>query len=168
MINAPLSVDTAAIEIRLSLAPEWPKADAVAVLAKTAAAAAYALPELSEDVGVVAGELMENAVKYGDWSGAAWLGFSFLSSNDLLEIEVSCPCDTTSPHYKRLMASLRTIEKANARDSYLERFAQIAQDRNERGGLGLLRLAHGANCRLSARLAEDDRLHVRAQLAIQR
>ena len=168
MITAPMSADVAAIEIRLSLAPEWPKADAVAVLAKIAAAAAYALPELSEDVGVVAGELMENAVKYGDWSGSAWLTFSLLSDDDQLEIEVSCPCDTSSPHYERLLSSLRTIEKTNARDSFLARLAQIAQNRNERGGLGLLRLAHGANCRLSARLAENDRLHVRAELAIVR
>ena len=168
MNNAPNPSDATAIEIRLSLAPEWPKADAVAVLAKNATAAAYAHPELSEDVGVVAGELMENAVKYGDWSGAASLTFSFVSDSDQLEIEVSCPCDTTSPHYGRLMAALRTIERANARDSFMERLAQIVRDRNERGGLGLLRLAHGANCRLSARLAENDRLHVRAQLPILR
>lgn len=168
MIDAPISADAAAIEIRLSLPPEWPKADAVAVLAKTATAAAYAHAELSEDVGVVASELMENAVKYGDWSGAAQLTFSFISVSDQLEIEVSCPCDATSPHYERLMTSLRTIEKSNARDSYLERLAQIVEDPNERGGLGLFRLAHGANCRLSARLAEDHRLHVRAQLPILR
>ncbi len=168
MTNAPMSANAAAIEIRLSLAPEWPKADALAVLAKTAAAAAYALPELSEDVAVVAGELVENAVKYGDWSGPASLTFSFLSGDDELEIEVSSPCDTTSPHYERLLASLRTIDKANARDSYLERLAQIARDRKERGGLGLLRLAHGAKCRLSARLADDHRLHVRAQMTISR
>jgi hypothetical protein len=168
MNSALIPADAAAIEIRLSLAPEWPKADAVAVLAKTATAAAYAHAELSEDVGVVAGELMENAVKYGDWSSTAPLTFSFVSDSDKLQIEVSCPCDTTSLHYGRLMASLRIIEKANARDSYLERFAQIVRDPNERGGLGLLRLAHGANCRLSARLAEDDRLHVRAQLPILR
>lgn len=168
MNSALTPADAAAIEIRLSLAPEWPKADAVAVLAETATAAAYSHPELSEDVGVVAGELMENAVKYGDWSGTASLTFSFVSHSDQLEIEVSCPCDTTSPHYERLMTSLRTIEKANARDSYLERLAQIVRDPKERGGLGLLRLAHGANCRLSATLADDDRLHVRARLRILR
>jgi hypothetical protein len=168
MTKAPISADAAAIEIRLSLAPEWPKADAVAVLAKTAAAAAYALPELSEDVGVVAGELVENAVKYGDWSGTATLTFSFFSDDDQLEIEVSSPCDVTSPHYQRLLASLRTIERANPSDPYLERFSQIARDRKERGGLGLLRLLHVANCRLSARLAEDNRLHVRARMTISR
>jgi hypothetical protein len=94
--------------------------------------------------------------------------FAFLSDGAELEIEVSCPCDRASHHYERLSASLRLIEKANARDSYLKRMAQIAQDRNERGGLGLLRLAHEAKCRLSARLAEDDRLHVLARLTVPR
>jgi hypothetical protein len=168
-MNAALvPAEAAAIEIRLSVTPEWPTADAVAVLAKNATAAAYADPELSEDVGVVAGELMENAVKYGDWSNAASLQISIVSDSDQLEIEVDCPCDTTSPHYERLLASLRTIEKSNPRDSYLERLAEIVRDPKERGGLGLFRLAHGANCRLTARLAEHDWLHVRAEVPIAR
>ena len=168
MSTAPVPAKAGAVEIRLSLAPEWPKADSVAVLAKTAAAAAFDEPDISENVGIVAAELMENAIKYGDWSGPDSVTFSFLSYNAELEIEVSCPCDRTSPHYERLAASLRTIAKANARDSYLKRLAQIAEDRNERGGLGLLRLAHEANCRLSARIAEDDRLHVQARMSLPR
>lgn len=168
MSHAPAPSTPAAIEIRLSLAPEWSKADAVAVLAKSAAAAAFAQPDLSEDVGIVAGELMENAIKYGDWSCPACVTFSFLSDSDKLEIEVSCPCDTESNHYQRLSAALRALEKANARDSYLERLALLADNHDEHGGLGLLRLAHEANCRLSARLAADDRLHVQARLTIPR
>ena len=168
MKSAPSPANAAAIEIRLSLAPEWPKADTVAVLAKNAAAAAYGQTDLSENVGIVAGELMENAIKYGDWSGPAWLTFSFLSHGVELEIEVSCPCDTDSPNYERLSAALRVIQKANARESYLKRLAQLAQDRNQHGGLGLLRLAHEAKCRLSARLTEDDRLHVQARLNLPR
>ena len=170
MSNTSVPAKPAAVEIRLSVPPEWPKADSVAVLAKTAAAAAFDQRDLSEYVGIVASELMENAIKYGDWSGpdSNSVTFSLLSDSAELEIEVSCPCDRTSPHYERLSASLRLIEKANARDSYLERLAQIAEDENERGGLGLLRLAHEANCRLSARLAEDDRLHVQARMSLPR
>jgi hypothetical protein len=163
-----VSADAAAIEIRLSLAPEWPKADAVAMVAKAAAAAAFAQRDVSDTVGIVACELMENAIKYGDWSGPAQVTFSFRSAGGQLEIEVSCPCDTASPHYERLLAALRVIEKANARDSYLKRLAEIARDSDERGGLGLLRLAHEAKCRLSARLADHDRLHVQARLALPR
>jgi len=162
------SADAGAVVIRLSLTPDWPKADTVAILAKTAASAAFAHADLSESAGIVADELMENTIKYGDWSCTANVTFSLLSHSDQLEIEVSSPCDSTSPHYQRLWASLRNIEKANPRDSYLERLAQIAQDHNERGGLGLLRLAHEANCRLSARVADGERLHVRASLPIPR
>lgn len=169
MRSAPVPAAAAAtVEIRLSLAPDWPKADAVAVVARSAAAAAFSQRDLSDNVAIVACELMENAIKYGDWSGSACVTFSMRSEGEQLEIEVSCPCDTASPHYERLSTSLRLIEKANARDSYLQRLAQIARDSNEHGGLGLLRLAHEAKCRLSARLAENDRLHVQARIPLQR
>jgi hypothetical protein len=168
MRSVPVSDDAAAIDIRLALAPEWPKADAVAMVAKAATAAAFAQRDVSDMVGIVACELMENAIKYGDWSGPAKVMFSFRSDGDYLAIEVACPCDQASPHYERLSAALRLIEKANARDSYLERLAQIARDSNERGGLGLLRLAHEAKCRLSARLADNDLLHVQARLPLPR
>jgi hypothetical protein len=168
MRSVPASADAAAIDIRLSLAPEWPKADAVAMVAKAAAAAAFAQRDISDTVGIVSCELMENAIKYGDWSGPARVTFSFRSDGGELVFEVGCPCDTASPHYERLSAALRLIEKANARDSYLKRLAQIARDSNERGGLGLLRLAHEAKCRLTAKLAENDWLHVQARLSLPR
>jgi len=168
MRSTPVSADAAAIDLRLSLAPEWPKADAVAMVAKAAAAAAFAQRDVSDMVGIVACELMENAIKYGDWSGTSKVTFSFRSDGGELVFEVACPCDTASPHYERLTAALRLIEKANARDSYLQRLAQIARDTNERGGLGLLRLAHEAKCRLSARLVDNDLLHVQARLPLPR
>jgi hypothetical protein len=155
------------IEIRLSLPPDWPKADAVAVFAKAGASATFDQAELGDIVGMVAGELMENAIKYGDWSQPSHLTFSLVSADDRLEIEVSCPCDPTSNHYARLVSSLERITKADARDSYLARLVQLSKDRKERGGLGLLRLAHEANCRLSASLT-DERLHVRACMDLPR
>ena len=159
---------TGAIDLRLSLPPDWPKADALAILAKHVATVAFDDADLSDTLGIVAGELMENAIKYGNWSdGDACLTFSLSWRGDELEIDVSCPSDPASAHYERLMMVLQKIEKSDTRDSYLERLARIAQDRCERGGLGLLRLAHEANCLLRARLVEE-RLHVQARMKIAR
>ncbi len=117
-----------------------------------------------EALAMVACELLENALKYGDWARAPAAPFTLRVTGTDREVEVvvANPVDPASAGVRQLLAELRRIEAApSARDAFTERLRAVATTTGAMGGLGLARIAYEAGCALSAELA-DGVLRVRA------
>lgn len=107
-----------------------------------------------DQLGMVVGELLENAVKYGDWSNPGSLAHVRISGS-AAQVEISvihpiAPDTDVSP----LMLALERIRAApSPLEAYVSRMHEIAE-RSEHsggsGGLGLVRIAFEANCTLAA------------------
>jgi anti-sigma regulatory factor (Ser/Thr protein kinase) len=116
-----------------------------------------------EPLAMVAGELLENAVKFGYWKDPArrTLGLAVRGVDDRIEIVVSSPTDLDDPNLRALVAELGRIERApSAQEAYLDRVRRIAL--TGKGGLGLARIAHEGGCVLSADVSPDRTLRVKA------
>ncbi|HSN92882.1 MAG TPA: hypothetical protein VLS93_16750 [Anaeromyxobacteraceae bacterium] len=120
------------------------------------------LPGL-EPIAMVAGELIENAVKFGKWSdpARAVLGVSVSGDPGRVEIVVSNPTDLDDPNLKSLVAELGRIQHApSPQEAYLDKVRKIALA--GMGGLGLSRVAHEGGCDLFAEVTPDKTLRVKA------
>lgn len=119
---------------------------------------------VSESLAMVAGELLENAVKFGDRAARAGQGFGLSVQGDErgVEIEVSSPAAPSSPEVERLLAEIARIGHApSPREAYLDAMRRVAL-RGGGSGLGLARIAHEGGCDLSATVGTDGVLRVRA------
>ena len=117
-----------------------------------------------EALAMVAGELLENAVKFGDRGPRADQGFGLSVRGDErgVEIEVSNPVDTSSKAVALLLAEISRIGHAvSAQEAYLDAMRRVAL-RGGGSGLGLARIAHEGGCDLSATVGTDRVLRVRA------
>ena len=144
---------TAPLSLSLVVRPEWAHAaslrSAVAGLVKAATGDA----DGASNAGMVACELAENAIKYGDWSVAGGFDFRLTMDGDDLCIEVIAPYDGASGAFDRLRAILRAIHERSAKEAYLARVAEVAEKSGEVGRLGLLRIAHEVGAQITAEVA---------------
>jgi hypothetical protein len=128
--------------------------------------AAFPDPDVRDLAAMVVSELLENALKYGDWTGTpdgpAACRLEVEGGPEVLKVVVSHPA-RRGKSLDRLFAALASIEHApNAEEAYLERMRELAQGREGPGGLGLRRIAHEARCALSAQLNPEGVLTVTA------
>jgi hypothetical protein len=122
----------------------------------------------AEVASMVVGELVENALKYGDWTGGALAEAGarvrISGSAAAVKIEVHNPLPEGAST-QLLFAVLERIRASpSLQDAYVERLREVARDPAASGGLGLLRIAYEANCQLAASV-DGRRLSMTAQLA---
>jgi hypothetical protein len=141
------------LRINLPHSPNW---DAIELLRGSVLACvnvAFPDPALAARIGLVAGELMENAVKYGNWRGEREGAFALqlCGHDDRLTIEVASPAGDDSPHLARLRAELERIAVApSPEEAFLKGIRGAALSR--RRGLGLARIVHEGGCDLEAEI----------------
>jgi len=119
---------------------------------------------LCETLAMVAGELLENAVKFGDPKapGAQGFGLSVVGDEGGVEVEVSNPADPASPSVEKLLTEIsRIVHAPSTQEAYLDAMRRVAV-RGGGSGLGLARIVHEGGCDLSARVGSDGVLRVRA------
>ncbi len=130
-------------------------------------AAAFPAPGLRDLAAMVVGELLENALKYGDWGprpeGPAACRLEVQGGPDLLSVSVAHPVKA-GPGLDRLHQALAALASApSVEEAYLTRMREVAQRAGPgNSGLGLLRIAHEAGCRLSADVTPEGLLTVTA------
>ena len=118
-----------------------------------------------QTVSMIASELLENAVKYGEWEDRDRNSFRLRVDGDDggVQVEVCNPVDPASPELEAVLATVAAIQEHSAPEVYRQRLATIAaQGPDEQAsGLGLVRIAYEGECRLEAQV-EGDVLRVRA------
>ncbi len=123
-----------------------------------------------EGIAMVAGELMENAVKYGAWNDSNTARFSVYVNGGPqgLEVVVSNPVER-----RHAGSALKTLQNImlflesfpDAKSAYQARICAIANDATnvKESGLGLVRIAYEGNCHLDVHMTDDCTLAVRAR-----
>jgi len=110
---------------------------------------------------MIAGELLENAIKYGQWDKAEpLLRLRVWGEPHHVSIEVENPIgDGSQPAVQELTRTLEWLDGFSDRESaYRARLLDIAASPREQGRksrLGLARIAYEGNCNVSAQIMGD-------------
>ena len=152
--------------LELPMGPEWRNIELLRSAILNCLVAVFDDPDLSNSVGTVTSELLENAIKYGEWSlqGVRYLVLVAKGTHDAVEIEVKSPLAPASPDYAELVKTIAEIAAfPSPRDAYIARMLEIADAPSGTGvsRMGLARIAYEGPCRLEAHL-EGGMLSVKA------
>jgi hypothetical protein len=155
--------------LELPLQPEWQNVDLLRLAILNCLSAVFGDPDLSESVGIVTSELLENAIKYGDWQHGRtrFLRLSVCGGGHEVKVEVASPIHQGSPHLERIAHTLAWIGNfPSARDAYIARMRAIAEEPDQAGEskMGLVRIAYEGPCAIEAKAGDDDVMHVRATI----
>jgi hypothetical protein len=155
--------------LELPLQPEWHNVDLLRLAILNCLSAVFGDPELSESVGIVTSELLENAIKYGDWAHgkSRFLLLMVCGGGHEVKVEVASPLRDGSPHLERIKSTLKWIaEFPNAREAYIARMRAIADQPGRAGEskMGLVRIAYEGPCSIEAKAGVDGIMHVRATI----
>jgi hypothetical protein len=149
--------DEFGFSIDLTVRSEWRNIDLLRTSVQNCFTAVFADVDGCHAIAMVTGELLENALKYGDWTRGDRAKFRLRVEGGERGIAVS----VQNPLRDDAMELMKTIDWirgfAKPEQAYRARMLQIAQ---EEGGdtmpsqLGLVRIAFEGNCRLEAKMAE--------------
>lgn len=165
--------------VELPVSADWASIESLQRALMSRLEAPLSDPELCRTVGMVMSELVENAIKYGDWSRrerasaavrrraaeAAGVG----GVVEVIEIEVRSPASGRDA-LDAVNRRIRWIQGfPSAREAFAARVLHLSALSGEAGrrggGLGLVRIAYEGGCALQAWLSPDERtLHVKATL----
>ncbi len=108
---------------------------------------------------MVAGELLENAIKYGKWGdGDRLLHLRVWGGSNDANVQVENPIEPGSRHVHDLLATLSWMQGfPGAEDAYRAKLVEVAAAPRDRSvsRLGLVRVAYEGNCRLEAEVLGD-------------
>ncbi len=167
------------IHLELTLPPIWDRVREARAALIHAARAVGLGDEYADIAGLVTSELLENAIKYGNFSldGPAVTLVVHMSSG-LARIVVTNPVDPRSEHPQRLRATLaRLADAASPLDAYVARMAQILtplvphrpsqppEPDSTESGLGILRVAHEGGSTVNARFLGEAAIEVTASMS---
>lgn len=111
----------------------------------------------SHNIAMVTGELLENAIKYGDWSKGEpghRLRLRVTGASDRARVTVENPA--TQAQYEDLCRALAWLESfASADEAYRARLLALAQTTDpDVSKLGLVRIAYEGRCSIKAEYVE--------------
>jgi len=132
---------------------QWESVELLRSSVQNCFAAVFRRIEGADALAMVTGELLENAIKHGHWTGEDGI-FRLRVWGDSSSGNVS----VTNPvrageHPEKLYETLRWIDGfANAADAYRARLVEVARPGQPGGGLGLVRIAYEGGCRIKAEI----------------
>jgi anti-sigma regulatory factor (Ser/Thr protein kinase) len=151
-------------QLELPVRREWEAIDPLRQTVTACLRVVFSDLALCDALAMVAGELLENAVKYGTIGPGVerGIGISVVGDEDGVEVEVASPLPPGGRDLARLEAELERIARApSPQEAYLDAMRRVAL-RGSGSGLGLARIAHEGGCDLHASLGDDGLLRVRA------
>lgn len=151
--------DEFGFSIDLTVRNEWRNVDLLRTSVQNCFTAVFADLDGCHAIAMVTGELLENALKYGDWISGdrAMFRLRVHGNSGKIDVSVSNPLKEADANAATL---LKAIEWINGFDkpeqAYRARMLQIAQSEGDESPsrLGLVRIAFEGNCRLSAVVRE--------------
>ncbi len=146
--------------VRLAVPNGWQNSELIRISSGLLVQTAIGPGDHCDGVGMVSGELMENAHKYGQPSVVT---YAMALAPERLDIEVSQrPKEAAT--FLRLRAGIDWIRSfADVQAAYLSRMQDYTGDQEpEASGLGLVRIAYEGGCTLDCDLDDQGRIHVRA------
>jgi hypothetical protein len=152
------------LRLELRLRGEWEGLEALRDAVRAALCTQVPDEEYCLQLAMVAGELVENAIKHGSWAARPLRPDDYALSLEMTVSEVAItvrqPALGAGP--RKLFEALERIHKAgSAEDAYAARMREVSRSLTP-GGLGLPRIAHEAGCLLSARVTSEGLLEVLA------
>jgi hypothetical protein len=150
--------DDFGFSIDLTVRNEWRNIDLLRTSVQNCFIAVFADVDGCHAIAMVTGELLENALKYGDWATAdrAMFRLRVHGREGNIEVSVQNPLKKDDANAHSLLSQLEWIASfPKPEAAYRARMLQIAQDDSEEASpsrLGLVRIAFEGNCRLSAKI----------------
>jgi hypothetical protein len=143
-----------AFSIDLTVRNEWKNIDLLRTSVQNCFTAVFADLDGCHAIAMVTGELLENALKYGNWTQTDRTMFRLrvTGQSENVEIAVQNPLDPDDSNAQALEKSISWINSyPKPEHAYRARLLQIAQEDTDGSPsrLGLVRIAHEGNCRLS-------------------
>ena len=151
--------------IDLPVRSEWANVDLVRTSVQSCLAAMFRDVDGCHAIAMVTGELLENAVKYGRWSGEERAFRLRVEGNARrAQVTVESPTAAADEHTADLLSTLewiRTFPSAEA--AYRARLLELGTSQHAASKLGLVRVAYEGECELSAEV-KDGSVRVTADL----
>ena len=150
--------DDFGFSIDLTVRNEWKNVDLLRTSVQNCFVAVFADMDGCHAIAMVTGELLENALKYGNWVSGDRAMFRLRDVGNAGNIEVSVqnPLKPDDQNAHTLVSSIEWINGfAKPEQAYRARMLQIAQDESTDASpsqLGLVRIAFEGNCRLSTKI----------------
>jgi hypothetical protein len=156
--------------IDLPVRSEWANVDLLRTSVQNCFTAIFSDIEGCHSLAMVTGELIENAIKYGDWSGADEQRFRLRvwGEGRSAHVSVENPVQATDTSAQEVIKTLRWMRGfSTPLDAYRAKLLEVASaDRDPTSSkLGLVRIAYEGNCMLTAELARGV-LRVQAEMAM--
>ena len=160
-------MDTFDFSIDLPVRNEWKNVDLLRTSVQNCFIAVFSDVDGCHSLAMVTGELVENAVKYGDWTGdRRCFRLRVHGQERRAYVAVENPVRDGDPSLGRLLSTLERIQSyPSAEAAYRARLLELASDDSGESGLGLVRVAYEGHAALSARV-DDRTLKVVAELTI--
>jgi hypothetical protein len=153
--------DEIGFSIDMTVRNEWRNVDLLRTSVQNCFTAVFADVDGCHAIAMVTGELLENALKYGDWTSGDRAMFRLRvngTRNDVVDVSVQNPLRRDDTSAKALMTAIEWINSFPSPEAaYRARMLQIAQNDDETqdlSRLGLVRIAFEGNCRLAAKIEQ--------------
>ena len=152
--------------IDLPVLSTWRNADLLLTSVKNCFVAVFADVDGCNAIAMVTSELVENAVKYGYWSGEdKHFRLRINGRRGSVTIQVENPVDPSDPQLHKLEATLAWIaEFPSTEAAYRAKMLEIASRPAGASGFGLVRCAYEGSSILRAELVEGHALRVVAEM----
>jgi hypothetical protein len=139
-------------QIELPLTSEWKHVELLRSSVLNCLTTIFSNHDFCRNVGMVTGELLENALKFGDWTSRSDFRLHVFGADDKVTIEVFNPVSADHAALDRLLATLDWLEASqDPKQAFMQRLGVLASTQDEsESGLGLARIAYEGNCKLSA------------------
>jgi len=143
--------------IDMPVVRQWENIDGVRASLQTCVALLFQDVDQRHTLAMIAGELLENAVKYGDWGdGLEVCRFRVWGQiGGDCHIMVSNPIDSDARARPVFEVIERLQDAASPAEAYQARLIEIAASSAPVTQLGLLRIAYEGGCRLAGDLTSD-------------
>ncbi|HKA88898.1 MAG TPA: hypothetical protein VKE22_14615 [Haliangiales bacterium] len=138
--------------IELPIRNEWENIERVRVSVLEFFVAVFHDVHGCRSLANVAGELMENAMKYGDWSASETHLYLRICGDDArARVEVQSPIDPAAPELGELLDTLAWLRATpDARAAFESRILAAAARPPGQAKLGLTRVAYEGGCTIEA------------------